>query len=110
MGFHSPQGDSALGFKRPPLDGSVLLPEIFDNNAKENPTHPIFRYVEADGTLKTILWADAVPAFQRAAQIVRQQVAVPNPEMRPVVAILASLGSCAGPHLALSSTLADLQW
>ncbi|KAJ7912477.1 hypothetical protein B0H13DRAFT_1874855 [Mycena leptocephala] len=35
MDFQSPQGDWVLGFKRPPLDGSVV-PEIFDN-AKENP-------------------------------------------------------------------------
>ncbi|KAJ7156520.1 hypothetical protein C8R43DRAFT_1125714 [Mycena crocata] len=81
----------AFGFKRPPLDGSLLIPEIIANHATDNATYPLFRYLDTDGTVKTIPWSEAVVAFHRAAQLVREQVAVDSPAERPVVAILASI-------------------
>ncbi|KAF8160214.1 acetyl-CoA synthetase-like protein [Mycena galopus ATCC 62051] len=86
MDFHAPQE----GFKRPPSDQCIFLPEILVNHATENPTHPLYRYVELDGTLKTILWGDAVRAIHRVAQIV-QTHGLTSSGTRPVVAILASL-------------------
>jgi hypothetical protein len=92
MNFRSSACGSDSTFKRPALDESVLLPEILVNHAKESPAHALFRYVEHDGTSKTILWADAVRAFQRAAHLVHAQNSTPAGS-RPVVAILAYLGS-----------------
>ncbi|KAJ6576444.1 hypothetical protein DFH09DRAFT_1149378 [Mycena vulgaris] len=93
--MHSPpppgSSSESLAFKQPPLDGSLLLPQIIDNHANDNPTYPLFRYIDLDGALNTIPWSRAIPAFQKAAQFVREQVAEANLEERPVIAILGSI-------------------
>ncbi|KAJ6520599.1 hypothetical protein DFH09DRAFT_1098314 [Mycena vulgaris] len=87
-----PQGQSSPTFKRPPLDGSLLLPEIFDHHAQQSPNHLLFRYVDAEGVAQNISWLQAVQAFHKAAHIVRQQVNGDGPEIHPVIAIVASTG------------------
>ncbi|KAJ6521257.1 hypothetical protein DFH09DRAFT_871257, partial [Mycena vulgaris] len=79
-------------FKQPPLDGSLLILEIISTHATANPTYPLFRYLEADGTLKSIPWSLAVRGFHNAAQIVRKQVeGIDSAPKRPVVAILGTI-------------------
>lgn len=91
MHLPTPQGLSSPTFKQPPLDGSLLLPEIFDYHAQYSPEHPLFYYVDVDNAPHTIPWAKAVQAFHKAAQIVRQQ-ANEAVETRPVIGIVASAG------------------
>ncbi|KAJ6588257.1 acetyl-CoA synthetase-like protein [Mycena capillaripes] len=90
MEFPTPQGLSSTTFQQPPLDGSLLLPEIFDLHAQQSPNHPLFRYVDTDGVVKTIVWSHAVQAFHKAAHISRQQVGAENPDVRPVIGIIAA--------------------
>ncbi|KAJ6500294.1 hypothetical protein DFH09DRAFT_944969 [Mycena vulgaris] len=79
-------------FKQPPLDGSLLISEIIFNHATANPTYSLFRYLEADGALKSIPWSLAVRGFHNAAQTVRKQVeGVDSAPKRPVVAILGTI-------------------
>ncbi|KAJ7468444.1 male sterility protein-domain-containing protein [Mycena latifolia] len=79
-----------LHFKQPPLDGSLILPEILDYHAQQSPYHPIFRYADVDGIVQVISWSHAVQAFHKVPHIVRHQVDVQEPEMRPVIGIVAS--------------------
>ncbi|KAJ7103042.1 hypothetical protein B0H15DRAFT_810726 [Mycena belliarum] len=87
MHFSTLQAQNSPTFSQPPLDGSLLLPEIFDHHAQHSPNHPLFRYAPAGGTVQTISWSHAVRAFHRAAQIVCQRVKVVG---RPVIGIVAS--------------------
>ncbi|KAJ7189839.1 hypothetical protein GGX14DRAFT_580331 [Mycena pura] len=91
MNFPTPQGLSSSTFRPPPVDGSLLLPEIFDHHGKSSPNHPLFRYVDAEGVVKTITWSYAVQGFHKAAHITRQQVGIePTDTHRPVIGILAA--------------------
>ncbi|KAJ6598643.1 hypothetical protein B0H10DRAFT_2085224 [Mycena sp. CBHHK59/15] len=90
MHFPTPQGQSCPTFKPPPLDGSLLLPEIFDHHAQHNPNHPLFRYVNADSIVQTISWSDAVRAFHEAARIATRLVNPIDSGARPVIAIVVS--------------------
>ncbi|KAJ7758010.1 hypothetical protein B0H16DRAFT_1536490 [Mycena metata] len=73
------------GFQRPE---STSLAEIFITHAQDNPKHTLFRYVEVDGTLSTISWAQAVQAFDKIARSLRQQLG--NAAEKPVIAIMGS--------------------
>ncbi|KAJ7730355.1 hypothetical protein DFH07DRAFT_969173 [Mycena maculata] len=88
--FPTPQGLLSSTFEQPPLDGSLLLPEIFDHHAQRSPNHPLFHYVDADGVVGTIVWLQAVQGFHNAAHIIRRYVNVESPERRPVVGVVAS--------------------
>ncbi|KAF7353828.1 Acetyl-CoA synthetase-like protein [Mycena venus] len=91
MNFPTPQGLSSSTFRPPPVDGSLLLPEIFDHHGESSPNHPLFRYVDAEGVVKTITWSHAVQGFHKAAHITRQQVGIePTDTLRPVVGIVAA--------------------
>ncbi|KAJ7153563.1 hypothetical protein C8R43DRAFT_885444 [Mycena crocata] len=90
MQFPTPQGLSSATFKQPPLDGSLLLPEIFDHHAQQSPNHPLFTYTEPDGVVQAISWSRAVGAIHRAACITREHVNMDDPEIRPVIGIVAS--------------------
>jgi hypothetical protein len=93
MGFITVQGLSSPTFNPPPLDGSFLLPEVFDHNAQHSPNHPLFVYADED-IPKTITWSHAVDAFWKAAHIFHRRVEpIARRESAPiVVAILASTG------------------
>ncbi|KAJ7096123.1 hypothetical protein C8R44DRAFT_379494 [Mycena epipterygia] len=83
------QGLSSSTFKPPPLDGSLLLPDVFDHHAQHSPDHPLFVYAE-DKVPKTITWSHAVKAFRKAAHICQVRVEAAEREPSPtVVAILA---------------------
>ncbi|KAJ6483684.1 hypothetical protein DFH09DRAFT_1211912 [Mycena vulgaris] len=91
MQFVTLQGLSSSTFKPPPLDGSLLLPDVLHHNAEHSPHHPLFVYGEEDKTVKTITWSHAVKAFHQVAHITRMGVEVVGRESPPpVVAILAS--------------------
>ncbi|KAJ6459713.1 hypothetical protein C8R47DRAFT_1028048 [Mycena vitilis] len=90
MHFPTPQGLSSSTFKPPPLDGSLLLPEILDHHAQHSPDHPIFVYADKDKSVHAIPWSRAAKAFLKVAHIAHTRVGAASPGSRPVVAILAS--------------------
>ncbi|KAJ7210990.1 hypothetical protein C8J57DRAFT_1400321 [Mycena rebaudengoi] len=89
MQFTTLHGLSSSTFKPPPLDGSLLLPDVFDYHSRHSPNHPLFVYVGDVGVSTAITWSQAVDAFRRAAHVSQAQVEVDGPEA-PVVAILAA--------------------
>ncbi|KAJ7763433.1 hypothetical protein B0H16DRAFT_1527845 [Mycena metata] len=76
------------GFQSPE---STSLAEILITHAQDNPKHTLFRYVEVDGTLSTISWAQAVQAFDKIARSVRQQLGNADEKPRPFLTITSIL-------------------
>ncbi|KAL4257534.1 Adenylate-forming Reductase [Pleurotus pulmonarius] len=74
-------------FIAPPLDGTVLIPAIYDFHYTHNPDYPLFKY-DKEGVVSTITWKVATEAIYTAARILTSQLQV-SPATRPVVAILA---------------------
>ena len=54
----------------PPLDGSLLFPELLEYNAQHNPDHPYFVYPSDNGVRK-ISHLEFYRACQRVAHAVR---------------------------------------
>jgi hypothetical protein len=85
-------------FKAPPLgDKSLCLPDFYDWQARNSPSHPFFMYDDGPGKITTITWAEASRAIHRAAHLVASRVsprdAAAALEGRPiVVATLAAAG------------------
>ncbi|KAJ7648072.1 hypothetical protein FB45DRAFT_1052438 [Roridomyces roridus] len=86
MPFTTIHGLRSSSFASPPLDSSLLLPEIFEFHAKHSPDHPLFVYSE-DNALKTLTWSQAVQCFHRAAHIGRAHIQTHG--TAKVIAILA---------------------
>lgn len=87
-------------FRPPPLDGTLTIPEIFDWHLRNTPDHPLLEYVEDDGSIRSILWPEAVRAIHRTARLMRVLMGC-DPEQCPdvssgvpVIAILAGAGEC----------------
>ncbi len=77
-------------FIAPPLDGTVLIPAIYDFHYTHNPDYPLFKY-DKEEVVSTITWKVATEAIYTAARILTSQLQV-SPATRPVVAILAVIG------------------
>ncbi|TFY80855.1 hypothetical protein EWM64_g3157 [Hericium alpestre] len=61
---------NSVTFKAPPLeDESLTLPDIYDWHYENSPNHPLFRYEDSPGKLKSITWAEAVRAIHRASYL-----------------------------------------
>ncbi|KIJ41469.1 hypothetical protein M422DRAFT_229549 [Sphaerobolus stellatus SS14] len=81
---------SSKTFKRPPLDGSLTIPELYEWVAKNSPEHPLFVYPAESGEVKTIYWKDTIRAIHRCARMVKEKVSpIHAPGEAPVIAILA---------------------
>jgi hypothetical protein len=86
-------------FKAPPLgDKSLCLPDFYDWQYRNSPSHPFFVYDDGPGKIRTITWAEAVRGIHRAAHLVASRVspgdAAAALEGRPVVvASLAAAGT-----------------
>ncbi|KAA1470564.1 acetyl-CoA synthetase-like protein [Dentipellis sp. KUC8613] len=88
-------------FKAPALDGSLSIADIYDFQAENSPSHPLFSYAEVDGAIKTITWAEAVRAIRRSAKIARSKLnydpvtglAPDADSKRPIVGLLAATDS-----------------
>jgi hypothetical protein len=90
------QGRKSTTFTRPPLDGSLTLPELYAFHALNSSQHPLFTYVD-DGSAKRtreICYPEAYTAIQRAHGIVSRYHSdlLGDVTTAPVVGILASLG------------------
>ncbi|KAJ7607406.1 hypothetical protein FB45DRAFT_948237 [Roridomyces roridus] len=90
MNLPTPQGLSSSTFRQPPLDGTLLIPEIFDHHAEHSPNHPLFCYADSTGTVETITWSRATRAIHKAGQVCLEQVGDVEAGNRPVIAILAA--------------------
>jgi hypothetical protein len=85
-------------FKAPPLgDKSLCLPDFYDWQYRNSPTHPFFVFDDGPGKVRTITWAEAVRGIHLAARLVASRVpsvdAAAALEGRPIViAALAATG------------------
>ncbi|VDB85562.1 unnamed protein product [Peniophora sp. CBMAI 1063] len=64
------QGADDPSFVRPPLDGSLTIPELYLHQARHTPERPLYVYADADKAQQTICYRDAALAIDRAAGIV----------------------------------------
>ncbi|THH29838.1 hypothetical protein EUX98_g4346 [Antrodiella citrinella] len=55
------QALNSTTFRLPPLDGSLMIPEVWDWHLKYSPNHPVFIYTDDDGKEKVLYWRDIVP-------------------------------------------------
>lgn len=85
------QGLTSATFRIPPLDGTLTIPEIYDWHSEHSPAHPLFQYLDDDGSIRTIKWAEAVRAIHRAGRIIQKDVKNDGSNV-PIVGILASVG------------------
>ena len=86
------QALSSKTFSIPPLDGSLTLPEIWDWHLEHSPEHPLFVYLDGDGSEKVLLFRDAIYAMHRTGRILRSHIPESLTKTRPIVAIVAISG------------------
>ncbi|KAI0249337.1 acetyl-CoA synthetase-like protein [Lactifluus subvellereus] len=77
-------------FKAPPLnDKSLCLPDFYEWQYQNSPSHPFFIYEDGTGKATTISWAEASRGIHRAAHFVASRVppedATAALEGRPIV-------------------------
>ncbi|KAH7912486.1 acetyl-CoA synthetase-like protein [Hygrophoropsis aurantiaca] len=78
-------------FSRPPLDGSLTLPQIYDWHYTHNPNHPIFEYANRAGTLDRLTYSQLVPAVHAAGHYVADVCEINlHGDEQKVVAIIAA--------------------
>ncbi|KAK0215362.1 NRPS-like enzyme [Armillaria nabsnona] len=88
MAFPTPQGLSSLTFSPPPVDGSLMFPELVDYNGTHSPDHALFRYEDPDGNdVRTIYWSEGVAAFHTAGRYFKQYI---HDDSAVVIGILAN--------------------
>ncbi|KAK0492004.1 NRPS-like enzyme [Armillaria luteobubalina] len=81
---------SSSTFTRPPVDGSLTYPEIFDYNAQHSPEHPVFQFYDQDHIQK-VTWSEVAKAIHTAGRIVLENVL--RTDIVPVVGVLAHADS-----------------
>ncbi|KAJ8092337.1 putative NRPS-like protein biosynthetic cluster [Marasmius tenuissimus] len=83
---------SSATFKRPPLDGSMSLTQIFDWQAQNSPNHHLFIYNDKDGRVQSISWREGVAAIYNGARLIHSQTAniCLGRHGVPVIAIVSS--------------------
>lgn len=81
-------------FKTPPTDGSLLIHQLVEWNAKNSPDHPVYVYDTPEGTTTAITWREAHRALQRAAHFVLSALRTfdirGDPTSPPHVAIISN--------------------
>ncbi|TFY65192.1 hypothetical protein EVJ58_g2123 [Rhodofomes roseus] len=70
------QGLSCTTFKVPPVDGSLVIPQIYDWHQKQSSSHRLFVFAEDDrGPIRTISWSEGAAAIARGYHLIRERVA-----------------------------------
>ncbi|KAG8930870.1 hypothetical protein FRC02_003563 [Tulasnella sp. 418] len=91
--FRTPQAVGLKTFTPPPLDGSLILPQIFDHHRKHSAGHTFYRF-EVDGRLETISWEKLVQGVHRAAKVVQEAAltagVTAHSSNKPVFGVLAA--------------------
>lgn len=74
LGLHPVPQKEALSptFRRPPIDGSLTIPEIYDWHYENSPDHPLFVYADDSGRSTTITWKDVVRATHKLGRAIRR--------------------------------------
>ena len=85
-------------FGSPLGDKSLCLPDFYDWQHRNSPTHPFFVYDDGPGKLRTIAWAEVGRGIHRAAHLIASRIfpgdVAAALEGRPtVVSTLAVTGS-----------------
>ena len=89
------QALTSATYRAPPLDGSLVYPQLLDFHSEHSANHRFFVYAEEDGTMKTLTWGHTIPAILRSAFLARELLGwQPNAgtEKAPVIAILSASG------------------
>ncbi len=90
-----------MTFTKPSLDGHLSLLDIIFSHKLQSFHHPLFRYVDACGDIRTIVWGEAVKAFNLATQYTMKntasnhlgRVSSTTVSSKPfIIGILANLG------------------
>ncbi|KAK0461857.1 acetyl-CoA synthetase-like protein [Desarmillaria tabescens] len=81
------QGQQSRTFLPPPIDGSLIVQQMFDWHLQHSPNHRVFVYAREDGSLRNISWAEAVAAAYTCARLMNNRI--PLKDNPPVVAILS---------------------
>ncbi|KNZ76905.1 hypothetical protein J132_06813 [Termitomyces sp. J132] len=63
-------------YERPPLDGSLYVPELYDWQYHHNPTQTAFLYSVGESGLQAITYKEFVPAIHRAARLVAGMIGI----------------------------------
>ncbi|TCD70281.1 putative NRPS-like protein biosynthetic cluster [Steccherinum ochraceum] len=79
-------------FRVPPVDGSHMVPDVWDWHLEYSPNHPVFVYTEGDGKEKVLAWRDVTPGIHRAGALIQSKIEA-SPGNRPIVAVLAASDS-----------------
>ncbi|KAG5723111.1 hypothetical protein E4T56_gene213 [Termitomyces sp. T112] len=80
-------------YERPPLDGSLYVPELYDWQYHHHPTQTAFLYSVGESGLQTITYKEFVPAIHRAARLVAGMIGIDISGEKahyPVVVILSA--------------------
>ncbi|KAJ8488944.1 hypothetical protein ONZ45_g13773 [Pleurotus djamor] len=89
--------DPKWNYTPPPMDGSLTVPEVYDFHYINNPTHPLFKYIDPQsGQIVTLAYDKVVPAAHNAGRIVAKLAGITlgekgtPPADRPLIALLAT--------------------
>jgi hypothetical protein len=94
----APSPSPSLSFARPPVDGSLSVPEIYDWHYVHNPDHALFIYPDGEdqGSTRTITFRQGVWAIHRAAARYQKYFSslghAPADHDCPVIALFAATG------------------
>lgn len=86
-------GQSSTTFRPPPLDGLLLIPELWEWHARYSPDHPLFVFADEGGIVRRLCWPEVVRAIHTGAKIIRNRTNwKAGTAESPTVAILANSG------------------
>ena len=90
-------------FKAPPLgDKSLCLPDFYEWQYRNSPSHPFFVYDDGPGKIRTITWAEVGRGIHRAAHLAAsrtfpEDVAAALEGRPAIVSVLAASGPYPAP-------------
>jgi hypothetical protein len=89
------QATDSATFRKPPLDGSYTLAQMYDWHGVHSPEHQLLLYPRSDQSVRVIDRNEGAQAVRRGAKIIRERVQA-SPETTkgkvPLVAILSAAG------------------
>ncbi|KAJ8517244.1 hypothetical protein ONZ45_g5545 [Pleurotus djamor] len=78
-------------FLRPPLDGSITIPEMWDWHYRHNPTCPVFRYETPPDNVHVLTYETVVSAGHQAGEFLLKAIgASAQDTVKPRIAIIAT--------------------
>ena len=92
--FTIKHGARSATFHPPPLDGTLVIHQLYDHNGVFSPDHPLFVYEPSEGEIKALAWADVMFGIHRGAKYALSSLeGVPVDYASPtMVSLLANTG------------------